>query len=117
MGYVRKTLRKEHETPKRSRFRGLLEQGYSQRDAARRLNLIRGTASKWVSNRHTGKGRTSRPPIILDEKVELLNCTRSLRSSGRGIANWIAQSDIIKTGTMDHYSVTLNRIARQGTKF
>ncbi|KAE8444992.1 hypothetical protein EG329_013998 [Mollisiaceae sp. DMI_Dod_QoI] len=70
MGYVRKTLRKEHETPKRSRFRGLLEQGYSQREAARRLDLARSTASKWTSDRRTGKGRTGRPPIISNEKVE-----------------------------------------------
>jgi transposase len=70
MGYVRKTLRKEHDTPKRSRFRCLLEQGYSQRDAARRLNLTRGTASKWVSDRRTGKGRTGKPPLISNEKVE-----------------------------------------------
>jgi transposase-like protein len=70
MGYIRKTLRKEHDTPKRSRFRCLLEQGYSQRDAARQLDLVRGTVSKWVSDRRIGKGRTGRPPIILDEKVE-----------------------------------------------
>jgi transposase len=70
MGYVRKTLQKEHDTHKRSPFRCLLEQGYAQRDAARRLDLVRGMASKWVSDRRTGKGRTGRPPIISDEKVE-----------------------------------------------
>jgi transposase len=74
MGYVkpRITARREHETPKRARFKCLIEQGYSQRDAAQRLNLSRGTVAKWPSqsDRRTGKGRTGRPPIIPDEKVE-----------------------------------------------
>jgi hypothetical protein len=35
MGYVkRKTARKEHKTPRRTRFRCLIDQGFSQRDAA-----------------------------------------------------------------------------------
>jgi transposase len=92
IGYVRKTLRKEHDTPKRSRFRCLLEQGYSQRDTARWLDLTRGTASKWVSDRRTGKGRTSRPPIISDEKVE-------------EIAQWM-------TGHFDRRALPLQEIAR-----
>jgi len=74
MGYVRKTLRKEHNTPKRSRFRCLVEQGLSQAEAARRVNVKRKTAIKWLhrqpSDRRTGKMRTGRPPIISDEKVE-----------------------------------------------
>jgi transposase len=48
MGYVRKTLRKEHDTPKRSRFRCLVEQGLSQAEAARRVNVKRKTAIKWL---------------------------------------------------------------------
>jgi len=92
MGYIRKTLRKEHDTPKRSRFRCLLEQGYSQRDAARLLDLTRGTASKWVSDRRTGKGRTGRPPIISDEKVE-------------EIAQWM-------TSHFDRRALPLQEIAR-----
>jgi len=93
MGYVRKTLRKEHDTPKRSRFRCLVEQGYSQRDAARRLDLVRGTASKWGSDRRTGKGRTGRPPIISDEKVEEM-------------IQWM-------TGHFDRRAMPLQEIARE----
>jgi transposase-like protein len=48
MGYVRKTLRKEHETPKRARFRCLVEQGMSRAAAARIVNVNRTTALKWL---------------------------------------------------------------------
>jgi hypothetical protein len=48
MGYVRKTLRKEHETPKRARFRCLVEQRFSQAEAARRVKVDRTTALKWL---------------------------------------------------------------------
>jgi transposase len=75
MGYVkRKTARKEHETPRRVRFRHLIEQGYSQSHAAEELGLPRTTAIKWVqkraSDRRTGKERPGRRPIISDAKVE-----------------------------------------------
>jgi transposase len=69
----RKTTRKEHETPRRVRFRFLVEQGETQAEAARILGLPRGTAKKWIkqhnSDRRTGK-RTGRPPIISDEKIK-----------------------------------------------
>ena len=72
MGYVkpRITARREHETPRRLRFRGLIEQGYSQRHAAQVLNLSRGTASKWLSKTDRRTKRPGRPPIISDKKVE-----------------------------------------------
>lgn len=73
MGYVkRKTLRREHETPKRSRFRCLIEQGYSLRDAAKRADVPHSTAIKWLpqTDRRTGKSRPGRPPIISNQKVE-----------------------------------------------
>jgi transposase len=75
MGYVRKTLRKEHDTPKRSRFRCLVEQGLSQAEAARQVGVNRKTAIKWLyhrpSDRRTSTGkRTGRPSIISDEKVK-----------------------------------------------
>jgi transposase len=75
MGYIkRKTARKEHETPRRVRFRHLIEQGYSQSHAAEDLGLPRTTAMKWVqkraSDRRTGKERPGRRPIISDVKVE-----------------------------------------------
>jgi len=44
MGYVRKTLRKEHDTPKRSRFRCLIKQGLSQAEATRQVGVNRKTA-------------------------------------------------------------------------
>ena len=73
MARVPKTTRKEHQTPKRVRFRCIVEQGETQAEAARILNVPRGTATKWIkqrnSDRRTGK-RTGRLPIISDEKVE-----------------------------------------------
>ena len=71
MGYVRKTIRREHETPKRARFRCLVEQGVSQAEAARRVKVDRSTARKWLSqaDRRNPK-RTGRPYIIPDKKVE-----------------------------------------------
>lgn len=76
MGYVkRKIARKEHETPRRVRFRCLVEQSHSQSEAAELVKIPRTTAIKWLkqrpSDRRTGKAeRTGKPPIILDEKVE-----------------------------------------------
>ncbi len=96
MGYVRKTLRKEHETPKRSRFRCLVEQGLSQAEAARRTKLNRKTAIKWLnqrpSDRRTGKLRPGRPPIISNAKVE-------------EILQWM-------TGHFDRRALPLQEIAR-----
>jgi transposase len=97
MGYVRKTLRKEHDTPKRSRFRCLIEQGLSQAEAARRVSVKRKTAIKWLhrqpSDRRTGKTRTGRPPIISDEKVEEM-------------IRWM-------TGHFDRRAMPLQEIARE----
>jgi hypothetical protein len=63
MARVPKTTRKEHQTPKRVRFRCIVEQGETQAE----------TATKWIkrrnSDRRTSK-RTGRPPIITGEKVE-----------------------------------------------
>jgi transposase len=74
MGYVRKAARKEHEIPRRVRFRCLIEQGYTQSEAARRLNLYRTTAIKWLkkrpSDRRTDYKRPGRPLIISDKKVQ-----------------------------------------------
>ena len=71
-----KTTRKEHDTPRRVRYRYLvLEQGQNQTEAAQILQLKRTTAREWLQNqdsdrrtRRTGK-RLGRRPIILDEKI------------------------------------------------
>jgi transposase len=73
MGYVRKTLRKEYETPKRARFRCLVKQGLSQAEAARQVKVNRTTALKWLhqpSDLRRKGARTGRRPIIPDEKVK-----------------------------------------------
>jgi hypothetical protein len=74
MAYKRKIIRKEYDTPKRARFRCLVEQRIPQAEAARRTFVNQKTAIKWLhkrpSNRRTGKTRTRRPPIILDTPVE-----------------------------------------------
>jgi transposase len=93
MGYVkRKTARREHETPKRVRFRSLIEQGHSQRDAVERLGLSRSTVFNWTTDRRTGKTRPSRPPIVSDSKVE-------------EIIKWM-------TGHFDRRALLLQEIAR-----
>ncbi len=73
MAYVNKTLRREHETPKRARFRCLVEQGMSRAAAARIVKVNRTTALKWLqqpSDRRPKGTRTGRPYIIPDEKVK-----------------------------------------------
>jgi transposase len=72
MGYVRKTTRKEHDTPKRIQFRCLIEQGVPQAEAAWRVHVNRKTAIKWLhkQDRRTGTIRNGRPPIVSDAKVE-----------------------------------------------
>jgi transposase len=97
IGYVkRKTARKEHETPRRVRFRCLIKQCHSQSEAAELAKVPRTTAIKWLkqrpSDRRTGKERTGRPPIISDEKVE-------------EIVKWM-------TGHFDRRSLPLQEIAK-----
>ncbi len=77
MARVPKTSRKEHETPRRVRFRHLIELGESKSHAAHVLSLVRSTAKRWIHERdsdwRTRKESTRklrRPPIILDIKVE-----------------------------------------------
>jgi transposase len=75
IGYVkRKTARKEYETPRRVRFRCLVEQGFSHSEAARQAEVERTTTIQWLykrpSGRRTGKTRPGRPPIVSDSKVE-----------------------------------------------
>jgi transposase len=92
MGYVkRKTARREHETLQRTRFRCLIEQGFSQRDAARQVGAVRSTAQGWLSDRRPPK-RKGKPPIISDEKVE-------------EIAKWM-------TGHFDRRALPLQEIAK-----
>jgi len=66
------TTRREYETPRRSRFRAYLEEGHSQKYAAKLALVPRTTARQWidVEDRRTGKTRPGRPPIISDQKVE-----------------------------------------------
>ena len=70
----RKTARREHETPRRVRFLSYIEEGHSQKEAARLAKVPRTTALKWLnlqpSDRRTGKTRPGRTPIISDTKVE-----------------------------------------------
>jgi transposase len=67
------TSRREHETPRRARFFGFLEEGHSQVMAAHMAKVPRTTAREWLhslSDRRTGKSRPGRPPIISKEKVD-----------------------------------------------
>jgi len=76
MARVKKTTRKEHETPQRVRFRQLIELGRSESSAAQELKLARGTAKRWVHERNSDwrtrrqtTRKLGRPLTISDEKV------------------------------------------------
>jgi transposase len=88
------TARREHETPRRSRFHAYLEEGHTQKQAAQLAQVPRTTAREWISigDRRTGKERAGRPPIISDEKVEEM-------------IKWI-------TGHIDRRALPLQEIAR-----
>lgn len=77
MGAVRKTSRIEHSTPKRARFRALVESaGWSTRQAAAEVEVVQGTAKHWLhkdTDSRTGKLRPGRPPIITKEQVEAID--------------------------------------------
>jgi hypothetical protein len=50
MGSIkRKTARREHETPRCSRFLSYIEEGHSQREAACLAKVPRTTALKWLT--------------------------------------------------------------------
>jgi len=69
MAYIAKTSRREHEAPRRSRFRVYLEEGHSQVRAAQLAKVPRTTARGWITDRRP-KTRTGRPPLISDKKME-----------------------------------------------
>lgn len=66
------TSRREHATPRRSRFFAYLEEGHSQKQAAKLALVPRTTAREWIhsTDRGTGKTRPGRPPIISNTQVE-----------------------------------------------
>jgi len=89
------TARREHETPRRSRFRAYLEEGHTQKQAAQLAQVPRTTAREWIftGDRRTGKERAGRPPIISDAKVEEM-------------IKWM-------TGHFDRRAMPLQKIARE----
>ncbi|KAH8757831.1 hypothetical protein F5882DRAFT_417734 [Hyaloscypha sp. PMI_1271] len=89
----RKTSRREYETPRRSRFRAYLEEGYSTSRAAHLAKVPRSTARGWIStgDRRPGKERPGRPLIISDEKM-------------KEITEWM-------TGHFDRRAMPLHQIA------
>lgn len=74
MGRAYKTLRIEYSTPKKARFRALVEDaGWSGCKAAAYLGLPQSTASCWLKQpveRRTGKTRPGRPRILSQEKLD-----------------------------------------------
>jgi len=90
MGHVkRKTDRKEHETPWRTWFRCYIGQGFSQRDAARKVGAVRSTAQGWLSDRRppirtvadgpSNYTRETRNPIRGDQAPRLTSCRATSR--------------------------------------
>ena len=74
---VRKTSRIEWGTPKKARFRALVESaGWSHRQAAKEVGVPRSTATKWlkqISERRSGKDRSGRPPLISEDQLEAID--------------------------------------------
>lgn len=64
-------VRHEFDTPRKSRFFGLVEQGYSKRQAARKLEIPHNTAIRWTNERRTRPKsiKLGRPRLITDEHV------------------------------------------------
>ena len=73
MARVRKTARREHSTPKKVRFRHLVERGHNHSEAAREAGVNRTTALQWLTIRDSDRQtrpKTGRRPKISDIKVE-----------------------------------------------
>ena len=74
MARVPKTSRVEHQTPKKARFKALVEDaGWKQERAAKKLKLPQSTATKWLKqedDRRTGKTREGRPRLINDKMLD-----------------------------------------------
>jgi transposase len=77
MVVIRKTARREHETPKKARYRALVEDaGWSGIAAANRIKVNPSTAAKWLhrdTDRRTGKDRPGRPRMISEEQLEAID--------------------------------------------
>lgn len=71
---VRKTSRREHDTPKKARFWALVEDaGWSGRMAAKKVKVDHSTASRWLkqaSERRTGKFRPGRPNVLTEAQLD-----------------------------------------------
>jgi transposase len=71
---VRKTDRREHDTPKKARFRAWVEDaGWSGRKAATKVKANQSTASRWLkqtSERRTGKFQPGRPKILSKAQLD-----------------------------------------------
>jgi hypothetical protein len=73
MARICKTARREHSTPKRVRFRNLVEIGYNYLKAARIVKVDYITAIRWLITRNSDRQicpKQGRRPIISDIKVE-----------------------------------------------
>jgi hypothetical protein len=73
MARIRKTARREHSTPKRVRFRNLVEIGYNYLEVARIVKVDHITAIQWLTTRNSDRRtrlKQGRRLIILDAKVE-----------------------------------------------
>ena len=74
---IHKSPRIEWNTPKRARFRALIESaGWSQHRAAAAVEVPRSIAMKWLrkdTDRRTGINRPGRPSLISDETLEAID--------------------------------------------
>ena len=66
----RKTERREHDTPQRARFKALVDEGHSQRNAASQIGVSRPTAQQWLRTSGRRTCRPGRPPILGDKEKD-----------------------------------------------
>jgi hypothetical protein len=73
---IHKTNRREYNTPKKARFRALVEDvGWLGRKAATKVKVNQSTASRWLkqaSEHRTGKFRPSRPRILTEAQLDCI---------------------------------------------
>ena len=109
MGAVCKTSRREHETPKKARFRALVEDaGWTQEQAATKVKVPQPTATRWLkqaSERRTGKFRPGRPKILTPAILDRIETW----FTGHYNHRILSLTDIIKEFELNCSPATLQR--------
>jgi transposase len=109
MAKVPKTSRVEHQTPKKARFKALVQDaGWTQEAAARRIKVSQPAANRWLkqdSDCYTGKFRSGRHSINNEKTIE------RIEKWFEGFYDYRIQNltDIIKHFNLEYSPTTLCR--------